>query len=107
MIITPIQYENDNLGLLVLESRDEKQALGGDEPSLLLGIASQIAVSVAGITSFQYLEESERRFRRVFDNAASGIALLDLDGTFMRSNRYLTGMLGYAEDNLAQMRLQG
>jgi PAS domain S-box-containing protein len=46
------------------------------------------------------LRQSEERFRKSFELAASGVAHVDLDGRFMRLNRSLTRILGYDESEL-------
>jgi diguanylate cyclase (GGDEF)-like protein/PAS domain S-box-containing protein len=46
------------------------------------------------------LRESEQRFRRSFDDAAIGMALVGTDGRFLRTNRSLRELLGYAEEEL-------
>src|SRR5574340_938449 len=46
------------------------------------------------------LRESEERYRRTFELAASGIAHIGLDQRFMRVNRRLCEILGYPEDEL-------
>jgi PAS domain S-box-containing protein len=49
------------------------------------------------------LRESETRFRAVFENAAIGIALVDMHGHLLESNPALQKMLGYSAPELAQM----
>jgi diguanylate cyclase (GGDEF)-like protein/PAS domain S-box-containing protein len=46
------------------------------------------------------LRESEQRFRRSFDDAAIGMALVAPDGRFLRANRSLRELLGYPEEEL-------
>ncbi|MGA7325346.1 MAG: PAS domain S-box protein [Rhodomicrobium sp.] len=46
------------------------------------------------------LRESEEKFRGVFENAATGIAITDLHGRFQCCNRAYSDMLGYTEDEL-------
>jgi diguanylate cyclase (GGDEF)-like protein/PAS domain S-box-containing protein len=46
------------------------------------------------------LRESERRFRSAFDDAAVGMALVGLDGRWLRVNRSLCEMLGYPQGEL-------
>jgi PAS domain S-box-containing protein len=48
------------------------------------------------------LQESEEFFRLTFTQAAVGIALLSREGRFVRVNRKLTQILGYAESELLQ-----
>ncbi len=44
--------------------------------------------------------EAEERFRMAFDNAPIGVALVSLDGGFLKVNRALCDMTGYAEGEL-------
>lgn len=46
------------------------------------------------------LRESEELFRRAFEDAAIGMALVDSGGRFLRVNRALCEMLGYSEPEL-------
>jgi diguanylate cyclase (GGDEF)-like protein/PAS domain S-box-containing protein len=46
------------------------------------------------------LREAEERFRRSFNDAAIGMALVGTDGRFLRTNRSLCNMLGYREVEL-------
>ena len=51
------------------------------------------------------LRESETSFRAIFENAAIGIALVDMRGHPLESNPALQKMLGYNKTELAQMAL--
>jgi PAS domain S-box-containing protein len=46
------------------------------------------------------LRQSEERFRQTFELAASGIAHVDLEGRFLKVNRALSRILGYAPEEL-------
>ncbi|MDH5680526.1 MAG: PAS domain S-box protein, partial [Spirochaetota bacterium] len=46
------------------------------------------------------LIESEERFRTMFDQAAVGIALIDMDGKWIRVNQKLLGIVGYSFEEL-------
>ena len=54
----------------------------------------------------QALRESEERFRQAFDSAAIGMALLTVDGRWLRANRYLCELLDYSEKDLLQTSSQ-
>jgi PAS domain S-box-containing protein len=49
------------------------------------------------------LRESEARFRRTFDQAPIGAAIVSLDDRFLRVNEVLCRITGYSEDELTAM----
>jgi len=54
----------------------------------------------------QSLRESEERFRLAFESAGIGMALLAIDGRWLRANRGICEMLGYSEAELRQTSYQ-
>ena len=62
-----------------------------------VGIARDIAESRAAQAE---LRAAEELFRRTFEDAAIGVALVAPDGRWMRVNRALCAMLGYTADEL-------
>ena len=52
------------------------------------------------------LRESEERFRRAFDDAPIGMALVATDGRWLRVNPAASTMLGYTEEELLQTNFQ-
>jgi len=52
------------------------------------------------------LRESEQRFRRSFDDAAIGMALVGRDGRWLQVNRSLCEMVGYPEEELLEKTFQ-
>ncbi|MEF8727153.1 MAG: PAS domain S-box protein [Accumulibacter sp.] len=51
-------------------------------------------------------EESDRRFRTIFEQSAFGIAIVAIDGRWLRINQRLGEMLGYGETELLSRSLQ-
>lgn len=49
---------------------------------------------------------SEERFRRSFEEAPIGMALMDMDGRFLQVNRAMGAMLGYSQNQLLGSGLQ-
>ncbi|MGB3768539.1 MAG: PAS domain S-box protein [Phormidesmis sp.] len=52
------------------------------------------------------LEESRRTFRGAFDDAPIGMALVSLEGNFLKVNKALVRMLGYSNDELLSTNFQ-
>lgn len=71
-----------------------------------LGLSMIIMLLLVNISSrkrfIKELQISEGRFRTLFDNAASGIALLDIDGNFLRVNGGCCRIFGYSAQELEQ-----
>lgn len=73
-----------------------------DEPLLqaLTALASQVGLFLERTESEARLRESEERYRRTFELAASGIAHIALDRRFVRVNRRICEILGYPQAEL-------
>lgn len=52
------------------------------------------------------LRESEERFRATFDAAAIGMALVSIEGRFIKANRALCAILGYSAEELQEKTWQ-
>lgn len=50
------------------------------------------------------LRKSEERFRKIFENAATGIAIADSEGRFKQCNRAYCALLGYTDKELRQIK---
>ena len=66
--------------------------------------------TVLDITDRKHIEaalrESEERFRLAIDNAPIGMALIGLQGHFLRVNRALCELLGYSPEELVRLGFQ-
>ncbi|MFN8590091.1 MAG: PAS domain S-box protein [Thermomicrobiales bacterium] len=74
------------------------------------GAPLYFVVQVQDITPFKAagaaLRDSEQRFRRAFDHAPIGMALVDVDGAFLQVNRALCDIVGYSPDELQGITFQ-
>jgi diguanylate cyclase (GGDEF)-like protein/PAS domain S-box-containing protein len=63
-------------------------------------------VMTRDVSDRQAADELRRRFEAAFSDAPIGMALVDLDGRFMRVNRSLCEITGYQEANLLELNFQ-
>lgn len=56
--------------------------------------------------ALEKLQISEEAFRGNFENAAIGMALLDIDGKWLKINQTLCHIIGYSEEELYQLTFQ-
>ena len=99
-ICVPIVFENESLGVLMVDNINSKRRLTQSEVSLLMGIATQIAISMNNAISYQKVLESEERFRSLSGNAPDIIYTLDFNGSFTYINPVWEKILGHRTDEV-------
>ncbi len=105
-------YAKSLAGGVLIGERELRKKDGSLVPTLLYTAAEAdpsgqvigTRAMYADITELKEMEsakqESEGRYRAVFENAAVGIDVMDADGRIIQVNRSLALMLGYREDEL-------
>lgn len=108
LIVVPLYHRQEIVGVLKVFSGNA-HAFGNRDVDTLQLMAGLIAATMSHTAEFEAkqalldertasltkIRESEERFRTIFEGAASGIAILDLDGRILQSNPELQEMLGY------------
>jgi PAS domain S-box-containing protein len=79
---------------------------GGRWQAFARGIAERRRAEAERQRTTARLRESEEQFRLVFEAAPIGVALVGLDGRFVRINRAFCEMLGYTSDELERLSYQ-
>lgn len=75
----------------------------GDKKGYLYGILQDITVKKETLDSLQHQEE---RFHQAFDNAPIGMALVSLNGHWLKVNKSLCNIVGYDEADLLKIDFQ-
>ena len=74
--------------------------------SVARDMSAQRAEATARIASERMLRESEQQFREAFAYAAIGMALVGLDGHWLKVNPAMCALLGYTESELLERTFQ-
>jgi PAS domain S-box-containing protein len=82
---------------------DEHFIIRDPSGARLLGFGTVTRNIAAMRRADEELRESEERFRLTFDEAPIGMALVALDGRFVRVNRALCEIVGYSSDELTRL----
>ena len=106
-ICVPIVYENESLGILIVDNMKSKSPLTQSDMNLIKGIASQTAVNIAEALSFQKLQESEEKHRTILESIEEGYFEVDLAGNFTFVNDAVCKILGYSHEELRSMNNRG
>jgi PAS domain S-box-containing protein len=105
-ICVPIIYERESLGLLMVDNLRSKRRLTQSDMSLLMGIASQIAVSITNAHSFQKVQESEERYRTLFEDSRDPIFITTEEGTFVDINQSMLELFGFTREEMVGMNIR-
>ncbi len=100
LICVPIVYETEALGILAVDNSKSKTPLKQSDLSLLMGVASQLAISITNARSFKKLEQSESKYRELVETANSIILRMDANGKITFFNEFGQRFLGYSESEL-------
>lgn len=71
-----------------------------EDQSLVQGTANIITIAIEGDLKDAELRASEQRFRNTFLGAATGVAIMTLQGKFVEANPSYCNMLGYTQQEL-------
>jgi len=100
LICVPIVHEKGSLGILTVDNVKSKRRLTQSDMNLLMGVASQTAVNIIEAVSFQKLQESEKKYRDLVENANSIILRRNTKGNVTFFNEFAQKFFGYAEDEI-------
>jgi len=107
LICVPIVYEKGSLGILTVDNVKSKRRLTQSDMNLLMGVASQTAVNIIEAISFQKLQESEKKYRDLVENANSIILRQNIKGNITFFNEFAQKFFGYAEDEILGRNILG
>ncbi|MGD9300556.1 MAG: ATP-binding protein, partial [Desulfobacterales bacterium] len=100
LICVPIIYEKESLGILAVDNSKSSRPLRQSDMSLLMGVASQLAISINNAVAYEKLQSSEKKYRELVENANSIILRLDKNGNIIFFNEFAQRLLGYSEEEI-------
>ncbi|MBU1181422.1 MAG: PAS domain S-box protein, partial [Proteobacteria bacterium] len=98
----PIVFENESLGVLMVDNTISKRALLESDMSLMAGTASQIAVSITNASYFLKMRQSEERFRELAESLPETVYEADTQGTLTFANGNAFDRFGYTPQDFAR-----
>jgi PAS domain S-box-containing protein len=99
-----VDSSGETLGLVAVMDSKPMQPNVWTRP--ILGIfANRVALELERQQAEERLRQSEAYMRLTLQNAPIGIASADLEGRLLDANPAFTGLLGYSQDELAEMHV--
>ena len=102
--LVPLRYGEETFGLLQFNDK-RKGRFMPELIALFERLADNVALAVAQRRAEEALRESERRFRRLFDESPVGAAIISLAGRYVEVNAALCEITGYSEEELIGCRI--
>jgi len=99
-ICVPIVYEGISEGVLAVDNYKSSRPLGQSGVNMLMGVATQIAISLNNARSHRKLKESEERFRALSENSPDIIYTVDNRAVITYVNPAVKESLRYSPEDI-------
>ena len=107
----PLVFRGETVGILAVFWREA--VVRDDDVALLSALADQAAIALENARVYHQSQaqartigESEERFRLALDEAPIGVAIVGLEGRFLRVNNVLCEIVGYSREELTGLTFQ-
>jgi PAS domain S-box-containing protein len=101
MLIVPLLVGGELIGTIGLDATEPRE-FTEDEITLASNVAAALSQILHNADLYRQLRANQARLRAILDNAAVGIALLDVQGRYIQANDRWAEMLGYPPDELTR-----
>jgi PAS domain S-box-containing protein len=96
-IALPLNVRGKVVGVLVGDQQKGGGRVISQEKDFLINFSNQIAIAIHNANLYRKLEESERQYRELVENAHDGIWVVDENGVINFANQRLATILGYEQ----------
>jgi PAS domain S-box-containing protein len=107
LISVPIVYEHESLGILAVDNLKSKRPLTASDMNFLMGVSSHTAVGLNNAKYFQKIQESEKKYRELVENANSIIMRRDIEGNITFFNEFAQKFFRFTENEILGKGLKG
>lgn len=98
----PILYKSRLLGVLYLENNLVMGAFNFERIEIIKLLVSQVSISLENARLYSNLEESELRYRQLYENIVDMVILIDRDDQVIMANPRFYSMMGIEDESIHQ-----
>jgi len=106
ILCSPLITQGRIIGILYLENNLTSGIFTPERLELLKILSSEMALALDNAQVYRNLEQSEKRFRATFEQAAVGIAHVSPEGKFLRINKKFCDIVGYSYEEMLNLTFQ-
>jgi len=96
----PLKIGDNTIGVLVVQSYNEKIRLGERDLNVLIYVSDQIALAIERTRTHKLLKSREERYRLLFDKAADLIVIVDPQGKVLDINNLFEEETGFRRSDI-------
>lgn len=100
LICVPLLGDGEPAGILAVGHRSSFRTVTQSDVNFLNGIASEVGLGMSKASAFGKLQESERKYRELVENAASIILRRDASGRVTFFNEFAERFFGYTQQEI-------
>ncbi len=105
VMIVPLIARDRVLGALSFVAAESGRHFDATNLAFAEELARRAAIAVDNAQLYQTAQDSEARFRTLFEGVADAVVVLDLNGRYIDANPALTALLGYSVEELREMQV--
>ncbi|MBL8103519.1 MAG: PAS domain S-box protein, partial [Anaerolineales bacterium] len=102
----PLKTAGKTIGVMAIQDYEKPDLYTEKDLAFLASISGQVASAVERKQAEEKLQESEKRFFSAFENAPIGMALVSIDGQWLKVNQAMCEFIGYSESELTSLSFQ-
>lgn len=99
ILCVPIIHKAKLIGVLYLENNLTADVFTIERMKIIKFLSSQIAISLENAKLYKSLQESENRYRELYDNIIDIVILVDMDDKILMANPLFYSIIGISQSN--------
>jgi PAS domain S-box-containing protein len=100
VLCLPLLNQGKLTGILYLENNLTIGAFTPDRLEILSLLSAQVAISIENASLYANVEQSEKKYRTLFEDSRDAIYIVTRDGRFVDVNQAMLDMLGYTRTEM-------